>query len=212
MEVLELKPVKDKQIFVFLIKKEDENLTYDESLILTDILQKYNFKFATIVLKDEELKTFANFLQTSLAIFLNDFLLPCFIVDIPDYAKGYLYSEISEEKEQIMELESEYKTSDNKSSFKAENLKLWIEYLKEIVHEKEVYFKTKLKSQWIVKKILDFVRYYEENIIYILHFTPESLIMGLKETLEDLKISVVVGEIQPTFLTSFQFAKNMEVN
>ncbi|MFX1293926.1 MAG: hypothetical protein ACFFD2_03560 [Promethearchaeota archaeon] len=206
MEVLELNPIENKKIFVFLIKKEDNNLTYDEAHVLNDILEKYEFKFASIAIESAKLNTFRN---SDLALFLNELLVPCFQVDIPEFAKGYLLNEIIEEEKELNELEYEYNNLEDKDSFKAQNLKSWIKYLKDQIQEKHNSLNTKIKANWIVKNLLGFIRYYEdtlfyENILYVIHFTPEKLIMILKQILEELGIHVIIGEINEEILIPTQ--------
>ncbi|MHA1230220.1 MAG: hypothetical protein ACTSRP_17995 [Candidatus Helarchaeota archaeon] len=214
MEVLELKPIKNKKIFVIIIKKNNNQLTQDESVFIKNIIEKYNVNFATITLKPTEVESFK---ETNLAMLLNDLLTPFFLVDIPSYAMGYLESEIAEKKEKISELEKEYRSLEDKTSFKAENLKSWIEYLKEELQKNQQYVNTKLKAQWIVKKILDIVRFYEdslyyEDILYIIHFTPEELVLDLKQTLEELGIFVIICEIKKNYLNTKYASTKLGVN
>jgi len=206
MEVLELKPVKNKQVWVFLIKKQDNKLTEDQRLILNTLIETYNFKFATISLENVEL---THFKHTELGSFLGDIMLPCYNVDIAEYAKAHLDLEITEQKTEISELESAYNSLADKQSSKAESMKSWIDYLKGERSENVEFLNTKLKSQWIVKKILDIIRYYEdslyyENTLYVVHFTPEKLVLNIKEILEELGVSVIVGTIKVNLLVPSQ--------
>ncbi|MHA1359474.1 MAG: hypothetical protein ACTSQI_14790 [Candidatus Helarchaeota archaeon] len=208
MEVLELKPVKGKKTFIFLVKKENNELTINEREVLTDVLQSYPIKFSTIDLNGKDPVSFKG---SDLAEWLSEFNLHCFEVDIPEYAKGYLYAELDEKKEQYMGLEHEYMLLEDKDSFKAQNLKSWIDYLKDEYKKKKTYLNVKLKSEWIAKKILDIVSHYKDDTLYLIHFTPETLVMELKTILEELEVHVIVGEIKAKFLTPFQITHS-EVN
>ncbi len=208
MEVLELKPVKGKKTFIFLVNRENNELSSNERDVLVDVLQSYPIKFTTIDLNGKAPKTFK---ESDLAECLNEFNLHCFEVDIPEYAKGYLYAELDEKKEQYTGLEHEYKSLEDKDSFKAQNLKSWIDYLKDEYHKKKTYLNVKLKSEWIAKKILDIISHYKDDTIYLIHFTPEALLMELKTILEELEVRVIVGEIKAKFLTPFQITHS-EVN
>lgn len=196
MEVLDLKPVKGKTVIVFLIKKQQTDLGVEESLILKRNLMEYPFKFSTIDLPNDELE---HFKRTRIAGILNEFNLPCYIVDIPEYAKGYLDSELHEKQEQITDLENEYKYMTDRNSLKAQNLKSWIDYLLDELRKKEEFMELKLKPQWIAKKILDIVKYYEDKTVFMIHFTIPELLNELKQIFEELGIEVVIGDIVERF-------------
>lgn len=213
MEVLELKPLKNKKVFVFLIKNEKYNLTYDETLVLADVLEKYDFKFSTITVDESELPGFK---ETNLAAFLDDSMLTCYNVDIPEYAKGYLDNEIEEEQDRLKELKAEYNTLKDKDSYNAQTIKSWIDHLTAELKEKTKDLNTGLRAQWVVKKILDIIRYYEDSLyyedtIYILHFTSGELLMALKDLFEQLGVTVVVGEIKSRVLTHLYSSTKSEV-
>ena len=196
MEVLDLKPVKGKEVFVFLIGKEDKKLVVDERMMMKEVLNEYQFKFTTIDPTYDNLKTFK---QTTLAEMLNDHNLPCYAVDIPEYAQGYLEAEITQKKEQIAGLEAEYDQTEDKMAFKTQNLKSWIDLLKDDVTEKENFMTLKLRPQWIVKKILDIVKLAspKEETVKVLHFTSKKLISELKKQFEDLQVKATVVEVLP---------------
>ena len=196
MEVLDLKPVKGKQVFVFLIGKEDKKLVIDERMMMKEVLNEYQFKFTTIDPTYDNLKTFK---RTILAEMLNDHNFPCYEVDIPEYAQGYLEGEITEKKEQIAGLEEEYDHTEDKTAFKTQNLKSWIDLLKDEVTEKENFMTLKLRPQWIVKKILDIVKLASptEETVRVLHFTSKKLVSELKKQFEDLQVKATVVEVLP---------------
>lgn len=195
MEVLEIEKLKNKKVFLYVIKKENHILSNVETKNLEDFLQNYKFDFATIDLMGKNLKQLNN---SPIAKFLEDFPIRFIGIGIPEYAKGYLSVEISDKKEQIKELESEYESLSNdpsgKESFKGQNLKSWIDLLKEEVNDKEQYIKLKVKPQWIVKKILDKARTYKKNSLIILHFSPEKLIPELQKLFQELKINVIIND------------------
>jgi hypothetical protein len=196
MEVLDLKPVKGKQILVFLIGKEDKELVVNERMMMKEVLNETQFKFTTIDPSYDNLKTFR---QTPLAEMLNDHNLPCYEVDIPEYAQGYLEAEIAEKKEQIAGLNTEYDNITDKTTFKAQNLKSWIDLVTNEVTEKEDFMALKLRPQWIVKKIVDIVKLaaQTETTVRVLHFTSKKLIPELRKQFEDLLVKTTVMEVLP---------------
>ena len=204
MEVLDLKPIKKKRVWVFLIKKDDNSLSGDQKMVLNNLMETYDMKFATISLEKDELN---NFKHTELGLFLGNVMLPCYNVNIPEYAKGHLDLEISEQEKEVSELENEYNAIADINPLKAEQIKSWIHYLREELKEKEEFLNTDLKSQWIVQKIFDIIRYYEDSLyyeetLYILHFTPERLALSLKDIFEELGVSVIIGNIEVNLLSS----------
>jgi len=191
-----MRPVKGKEIFVSLIGKEDKELVIDEKMILKDILNEFSFRFTTI---DPTYNNLKSFKLTTLAGMLNDHNLPCYAVDIPEYAQGYLDAEITEKKEQIAGLEAEFNATEDQTTFKAQNLKSWIDLLKDEVQEKEHFMDMKLRPQWIVKKILDIIKLGgpQEETVRIMHFTSKKLMPELKKQLEDMQVKVTVFEVLP---------------
>lgn len=192
MEVLELKPIKEKKVSLYLIEKESKELSdaeYDNLLIL---LRGKKFNFATIDLCDDELK---KIYQTPLAQFFDNFETPYYYVNIPDYAKIHLLNEISDKKEQVEELQGEYENlclnPAEKESLKAQNLFSWIHLLKSEVIDKEDYLDLKLRPLWIIKKVLDIIEMINEDEINFIHFTHKELFSELKKLFEAQSIKVI---------------------
>ena len=211
---MELNPIKNKKIFVFLIIKEENNLTDDESQNLNNILEKNDVKLATIAIDNAQMEIFKT---TELAMFLNESMLPCYQVDIPEYAKGYLDNEVLEEEEELEGLISEYNDMKDKESFRGNYLKSWIEHLEKKVQDKREHIEIKVKTQWIVKNMLDLLRYYGDSLfyeesIYILHFTPEKLVKDLLQVLEELGVFVIVADVKSKILPRSESNLSWEVD
>ena len=192
MEVLELKPIKDKKISLYLIEKENKELSNAEHENLLALLRKQKFNFTTIDLSDDDLK---KIYLTPLAQFFDNFGIPYYYVNIPDYAKMHLLNEISDKKEQIEELQEEYEKlcseSAEKESFKSQNLNSWIHLLKSEIEDKENHLNLKLRPLWIVKKILDIIKMINDDEINIIHFTRKELFSELKKLFEVQNIKVI---------------------
>lgn len=192
MEVLELKPIKDKKISLYLIEKDNKELSDAEHENLLALLRKQKFNFATIDLSNDDLR---KIYLTPLAQFFDNFGIPYYYVNIPDYAKIYLLNEISEKKEQIEELQGEYEKlcSDpaEKESLKAQNLSSWIHLLKSEVKDKENHLDLKLTPLWIIKKVLDIIKMINDDEISIIHFTCKELFSELKKLFESQNIKVI---------------------
>jgi len=193
MEVLELKPVKNKKVYLYLIGKED-SFFYENSIYegISKIAEIKKFRFAIIDLNDSDVK---KIYQRFIAEFSEKFKIPYYSVDMPENARDYLYVEIIEKKIQIKELEVEYENLcfdlKERESFKAQNLKSWIEYLKKEVKNFENKLEYSTRPQWIVKKVLDIVHKIEEDKFSFVYFAHEKIIAELKQLFRNYNIKVI---------------------
>ena len=119
MEVLEIKPVKNKEISVYMINKAKIKLRSIADKDLIDIFSGIDIDFATIDVENENLRSFN---KSSLAKLLEQFEIPYYTVDIPEYAMGYLIEEIVEKEDRVNELVEEYLSMNDKNSLKGLNL------------------------------------------------------------------------------------------
>jgi len=133
MEVLELKPINNKKITIYLIDKNKINTKLNDIDILQALIKDNNVSFISVEINNGNFKKFKN---SNLSIVLNSINLDYYLLDIPEYAYGYLFEEISRKEDQIKELLREYRIMDNKDSLKGLNLKSWIDVLiKEVFQE-----------------------------------------------------------------------------
>ena len=202
MEVLELKSVKKKKIYLYLIKKENRGLNESEYDNLEDLIKNKKFRFAIVDFNDTDSK---EMYRNALIKFLDKFKLPYYNIDIPEKAKSYLYHEILRQEVQISELEAEYDKfylNGEEESFKAQNLKTWIDLLKKEVAYKKEHLELVVKPKWIVKEILDIVKEIKNDHLSILHFAPEEVLNELKELFEEYNIKVINYDINKITLKS----------
>lgn len=172
MEVLELKPVKNKKIIAYMSSKENGRYFQNKDTSkLTDFLKKKDVNFVTVDFQ----VNMKEFKKTPFAQTLDKLGIPYIQVDIPDYAMGYLYEEIVEKQELQNELFEEYDNMRDKESFKGQSLKNWIDMLSEEIQEKEIFLSLKLRPQWIVKKMLDFANRFENEVVSFVHFVQEDI-------------------------------------
>lgn len=172
MEVLDLKPIKNKKIIAYMSSKENGRYFQNKDTSkLTDFLKKKDINFVTVDFQVD----MKEFKKTPFAQTLDKLGIPCIQVDIPDYAMGYLYEEIVEKQELQNELFEEYDNMSDKESFKGQSLKNWIDMLSEEIQEKEIFLSLKLRPQWIVKKMLDFANRYENEVVAFVHFVQEDI-------------------------------------
>ncbi len=172
MEVLDLKPVKNKKIIAYMSSKENGRYFQNKDTSkLTDFLKKKDVNFVTVDFQ----VNMKEFKKTPFAQTLDKLGIPYIQVDIPDYAMGYLYEEIVEKQELQNELFEEYDNMRDKESFKGQSLKNWIDMLSEEIQEKEIFLSLKLRPQWIVKKMLDFANRFENEVVSFVHFVQEDI-------------------------------------
>ena len=196
MEILEIKPLKNKKIKLYLIRDDNKRIGHFDHNHLRDILEQESFRFAVIDLNDKELKKSYGF---PLVEFLEKNKIPYYSVDIPPNVKDYLYVEILENEAQISELEMEYENliTDSKEidSFKAQNLKSWIDLLKNEVESKKRFLEATVKPRWILKQILDIAKNINNDKFSIMHFTHGELYTELKKLFEQYNIKVIKYDI-----------------
>jgi len=192
MEVLDLKPVKNKKILAYMTSKENGRYFQNkDTLRLTDFLKKKEINFVTVDFQVD----MKEFKKTPFAQTLDKLGIPYIQVDIPDYAMGYLYEEIVEKQELQNELFKEYDNMSDKESFKGQSLKNWIDMLSEEIQEKEIFLSLKLRPQWIVKKMLDFAKHFENKVVSFVHFVQEDICADIcpqiEANLRDLGVKVI---------------------
>jgi len=192
MEVLELKPITNKKITIYLIDKIRINPELNDIDLLKELVNRTDISFITVEMNNENFKEFKN---SNLSIIISALNLEYHLLDIPEYAYGYLFEEINKKEEQIRELLTEYRNIADKNSLKGLNLKSWIDVLKkEVDHDKSI-LETKTRPQWIVKKILDLVRLHEDEELCVIHFFHERTLLEITKQLRELHIEVIAYEL-----------------
>ncbi len=173
MEVLELKPVKkNKKVISYMSSKEDaEYFQSEDKSKLEEFLKKKEINFVTVDFQVD----MEEFSKTPFAKTLDKLEIPYYQLDIPEYAMGYLYEEISSKQEFLNELFEEFEKMDDKESYKGQSLKNWIDMLREEIQDRENFLSLKLRPQWIVKKMLDLARKVDTNTISFVHFVQEDI-------------------------------------
>ncbi|MFW9818836.1 MAG: hypothetical protein ACFFE5_04440 [Candidatus Thorarchaeota archaeon] len=209
MEVLELKPIKNKNITLYLIDKRSINPKLNDIEILKDLVKNHDVRFITVEINNEKFKKFKN---SSLSIVLDAVNLEYHLLDMPEYAYGYLLDEINKKEEQIRDLLTEYRVMDDQSSFKGLNLKSWIDILKkEVNHDKNI-LESKTRPKWIVKKILDLARLHENEGFSVIHFYNEKTLSEITKQLTELHIEVVIHELNNFHNIPYLIIKQEENN
>jgi len=173
VEVLELKPVKkNKKVISYMSSKEDaEYFQSEDKSKLEEFLKKKEINFVTVDFQVD----MEEFSKTPFAKTLDKLEIPYYQLDIPEYAMGYLYEEISSKQEFLNELFEEFEKMDDKESYKGQSLKNWIDMLREEIQDRENFLSLKLRPQWIVKKMLDLARKVDTNTISFVHFVQEDI-------------------------------------
>ena len=209
MEVLELKPINNKKIIIYLIDKNRISNKLNDIDILQAIIKDNNVSFISVEINNGNFKKFKN---SNLSIVLNSINLDYNLLDIPEYAYGYLFEEISRKEDQIKELLREYRIMDNKDSLKGLNLKSWIDVLiKEVFQEKNL-LETKIRPQWIVKKILDLIKSHKDEKLSLIHFYHEKSLIELIKLFGELHIEAIMYDLNNVYNIPYLIIKQEENN
>ncbi|MFX0059639.1 MAG: hypothetical protein ACFE85_17140 [Candidatus Hodarchaeota archaeon] len=194
MEVLEIKPIKNKKIIAYMTSKENIKYFHNpDTSKLNEFLRKKNINFVTVDFQ-VNMKEFS---KTLFAKLLDELKIPYYQLDIPEFAMGYLYEEILEKQELLNKLYEEYEKEDDKESYKMISLRNWIDMLAEEIQEKEIFLSLKLRPQWIVKKMLDLAHHHkiDTDTISFVHFIQEDICEDIcpqiTENLRDLGVKVI---------------------
>ncbi|MGV9200129.1 MAG: hypothetical protein ACOC44_18550 [Promethearchaeia archaeon] len=189
MEVLKLKPLRNKKVMCFVLKRNDKGYSTNEFNKLRSFIDEADITFMTFDVYKEEIESFR---KTNLYQQFNTEEIPEFCLDVPEYAKGYLMEEIFEKEGLLNELSSEYENLPDKNSFKAQNLNSWIEILKDEIKEKKEFYEFDLRPQWITKKILDLAKNTDQKKVSLIHFAQEIVLSETLEQLADLEVNMKI--------------------
>lgn len=192
MEVLDLKPIKNKKIISYMFAKENSNdLQNRDPSLLTTFLKNEKINFVTL---DFDLNI-NDFSKTPLASVLENLGIRYEQVDIPEYVMGYLYEEVIEKEELLDSLTEEYKNLEDRDSYKGLSLKNWIDLLNMEIREKENLLSFKIRPMWIVKKMLDIARNFKTDEVHFVHFVQtdicEDICSQVVELLRENKVKVI---------------------
>ena len=192
MEVLDLKPIKNKKIIAYIFAKENSSdLQKSEPVLLSKFLKNKNINFVTV---DFNLNI-NEFSKTPFATVLEKLGIRYYQVDIPEYAMGYIYEEVIEKEEFIDSLTEEYKNLEDRDSYKGLSLKNWIDLLNMEIQEKENLLSFKIRPMWIVKKMLDIARNFQTDEVHFVHFVQtdicEDICSQVVELLREFNVKVI---------------------
>jgi hypothetical protein len=172
MEVLELKPLKNKKVVIFIFAKENsEELKNSDPELLEKFLKNKSINYVTVDF-DINMKEFG---ETTFAKVLNKLGIKYYQVDIPEYVMGYIYEEIMEKEELITTLIEEYQNLADRDSYKGQSLKNWIDLINLEIQEKEIFLSLRLRPMWIVKKMLDIARNFKQDNVNFVHFVQTDI-------------------------------------
>jgi len=192
MEVLELKPIKNKKVFAYMFAKEDSKaLQNSDQESLATFLKGKKVNFVTVDF-DLNMKEFG---KTTFAKVLDKLGIKYYQVDIPEYAMGYLYEEIMEKEEMLTGLTEEYKNLEDRDSYKGQSLKNWIDLINIEIQEKENCLSLQIRPMWIVKKMLDIAKSFQAEKVYFVHFVQtdicEDICSQVVELLREYNVKVI---------------------
>ncbi|MFX1388306.1 MAG: hypothetical protein ACFE9M_13900 [Promethearchaeota archaeon] len=209
MEVLELKPIRNKIVLIYLIEKTKINSQLNDIDVIKSLIDENHIDFITIDINGD---SFESVRDLSILMDLKALNIEYHLLDMPEYAYGYLYEEILKKEEQINDLLEEYQMMDDKDSFRGLNLKSWVDVLKKEVFQEKNTLEMKIRPQWIVKKILDLVKKHQNEIITLIHFAHEKTLSEMSIHLRDLHIETFLFDFNSVYNTPYLIIKQEESN
>ncbi len=192
MEVLELKPIKNKKIIAYMFAKENSKaLQNSDAESLTTFLKNKRIDFVTVDF-DINMKEFG---KTTFADAVDKLGIKYYQVDIPEYAMGYLYEEIMEKEELLTRLTEEYINLEDRDSYKGQSLRNWIDLINIEIQEKENFLSLRIRPMWIVKKMLDIAKIFQAEEVHFVHFVQtdicEDICSQVVELLREYNVKVI---------------------
>jgi len=220
IQVLELKPLKNKKLKLVLIESEFpidwsvEKPNTDEGVIdglffisreymefIKNVVEKYKPDF---VVEDKGMRTNENSIDEEGDEFLNIFKkrnVPYKMVGIPDYALNYLVSPINNKKELLNKFTEEiekYKKMGrvhyNDPHF--QQLAIWRQYLKHDYKEEEELLKFKIRESWMMMGILELAKQCDNNNLTGLFICDKSHFDGMIFLADELNVDYELMNIK----------------
>ena len=213
MEVLELKPLKNKKLKLILVESEfsidwwfqpsaqkKHNLVWNLHLIskeylnlIENLINKYKPNFAVEEKGSRREDTISP--DDPIATLLKKYNIPYKMVDISENAEGYLSLNLEEHRTLIKNLTdiiSNFKNSNTKISlennFDYQRIILWREYLQREYKEQEQEIRYKVREAWMMMRILKLAKEMEENKLKALFICDPSHFKGITELAKELGV------------------------
>jgi methylene-tetrahydromethanopterin dehydrogenase len=214
LKVLEITPLKDKKLNVYIIEKEynepfwisepSSNDTMLQSLFtpsiafhqfLENLIEKVNPDFATEELGMRSLKEFNE--DNILVKLFHKINIPLFAIDIDENAKTYLVTSLEEKRELrdniLKNLANMQKKKNYKDSMEKEYLVAYGQCLQFELNEQEKEISFPIRESWIVMGIMDHAKEFTaKKEVTCLHICSPEHVNGIKELLESLDVRVEV--------------------
>ncbi|MGD8565130.1 MAG: methylenetetrahydromethanopterin dehydrogenase [Candidatus Bathyarchaeota archaeon] len=213
MQVLEIKPLTDKQLKVIIIEKEynepfwivkpsnEEHPTILHSLFkpsiafqkfMEKLLTEVNINYATEELGIRSQEEFID--NNILAQICESNEIPFFPVDIDENAKSYIATSLEQKagtRDEILRTLSKLgKQEERANSIEHDYMVAYGQCLQLELEEEEREISFPVRENWIVMGILENAKRFEEKEITCLHISSPEHVEGIKELLTSLDISV----------------------
>ena len=234
LDVLELKPLKNKNLKLILVESEfpvdwwfevpkslKDNIAWNLHLIsreYIELLESLIEKYKPHLVFEESPNFRDNSLdsQDPLNVFLQSKSIPFKQIDISENAENYLCAALNEHREMIKILEdkinqilknNEGKIPKNDELF--QRILLWKEYLEEDYDKEENKVRYEVREAWMMMNILKLAKEVDQNKVKALFICDNRHFNGLDKLASDLDIQVEQIKIKRR-IKSMEFEKDLE--
>ncbi|MCK4280491.1 MAG: hypothetical protein KAX10_00120 [Candidatus Lokiarchaeota archaeon] len=229
MQVLELKPLKNKKLEIILMESEfpiswwleptkeqlEESLNFsfmskDYLKLIEDMLRKYQPNF---VAEERGLRESDKLHYDDAFIDLfRDFKILYKMVDINENALGYLASTIDKNADLLNGIKAEIKKIKKKGGFHPndhyfQQLIVWEDYLQGEYENQEEEIRYKIREAWMMMGVLDIAKEQKEKNLKCLFICDKRHFDGITSLADDLGIEVQKFEVKKSILNIGDLAK-----
>ncbi|MFW9826522.1 MAG: hypothetical protein ACFFEY_02760 [Candidatus Thorarchaeota archaeon] len=152
---------------------------------LLKMFERFSVDFATVDLGFMSLREFN---ETYLSKILREYEIPYFTIELPHYVKGYLVNQIDDIKNKYNEIKSTYDILTNKDTPTARELIYLMNYYSNEIRELKSYINQKIRTNLVVKKILNVIKGREVKDWNLIHFGKKGTFKEINSQLKKRNI------------------------
>jgi len=213
MEVLEIEPLEDRELKVYIAEKEYEE-TWTSSCTQHQPLNLFSKEYCEFIrslvkeckpdfiTEERGLRSEKEFLEKGqLAKYLG---IQVFPVDLPQNVKDYIETTIEPKKETVNAIKVRLRTELEVSPDQLENkweqtLLAWSRYLEDEIKKEDENTRTSVRETWMVKQILDHARRFKKPKVACLFVCSKSHFEGITNRFLQYDVKVEPINIEKRF-------------
>lgn len=183
----------DQNFSVYLMKDKDDDIKEEDIKDLVERIKSIPVHFATIDLGHNNMREFN---ETFLAKILTNCGIPYFTIELPHYVKGHFTSQISEIQKKYNELKDTYDLLKDKNSPGAQELGYLVDYYSNELMELKHYINQQVKTETIIKRILEVLKDRKGEDLTFVHFGEENTFVEIMKQLKEFDVKSNILFIQ----------------